>query len=113
MSQHPRFLCLRPTLILYSFRVSPKLAERDGAEPTKEHREEIQGVIVLLDRLTKLMQKHGVGSYPTGSLGPIADARGTLNMISLDHSEFAGAKEALKAVLRDWDDFWRDEELEG
>ena len=28
MSQHPRFLCLRPTLILYSFRVSPKLAER-------------------------------------------------------------------------------------
>ena len=33
MSQHPRFLCLRPTLILYSFRVSPKLAERGrGAE---------------------------------------------------------------------------------
>ena len=29
MSQHPRFLCLRPTLILYSFRVSPKLAERE------------------------------------------------------------------------------------
>ena len=28
MSQHPRFLCLRPTLILCSFRVSPKLAER-------------------------------------------------------------------------------------
>ena len=31
MSQHPRFLCLRPTLILYSFRVSPKLAERAEA----------------------------------------------------------------------------------
>ena len=30
MSQHPRFLCLRPTLILYSFRVSPKLAEREA-----------------------------------------------------------------------------------
>ena len=29
MSQHPRFLCLRPTLILCSFRLSPKLAERD------------------------------------------------------------------------------------
>ena len=85
----------------------------DGAEPTKEHREEIQGVIVLLDRLTKLMQNYGAGSYPTGSLGRIADARGTLNTISLDHSGLAGAKEALKAVLRDWDDFWRDEELEG
>ena len=32
MSQHPRFLCLRPTLILYSFRVSPKLAEREEAK---------------------------------------------------------------------------------
>ena len=31
VSQHPRFLCLRPTLILYSFRVSPKLAERGSA----------------------------------------------------------------------------------
>ena len=32
MSQHPRFLCLRPTLFLYSFRVSPKLAERVSAD---------------------------------------------------------------------------------
>ena len=34
MSQHPRFLCLRPTLILCSFRVSPKLAERVLAKRT-------------------------------------------------------------------------------
>ena len=35
VSQHPRFLGLRPTLILYSFRVSPKLAERaSGSAPT-------------------------------------------------------------------------------
>ena len=39
MSQHPRFLCLRPTLILYSFRVSPKLAERGEEKVRKLERE--------------------------------------------------------------------------
>ena len=87
----------------------------DGAEPTKDQRDEIQGVIVLLDRLTQLMQKADPGfSYPMGSRRRIVEARDTLDTISLDHSGFASAKEVLKAVLRDWDDFWRDpEELEG
>ena len=41
MSQHPRFLCLRPTLILYSFRVSPKLAEREKeGEPGRSELED-------------------------------------------------------------------------
>ena len=87
----------------------------DAAEPTKDQRDEIQGVIVLLDRLTQLMQKADPGfSYPMGSRRRIVEARDTLDTISLDHSGFASAKEVLKAVLRDWDDFWRDpEELEG
>ena len=84
-------------------------------QSTKDQRDEIQGVIVLLDRLTQLMQKADPGfSYPMGSRRRIVEARDTLNTISLDHSGFASAKEVLKAVLRDWDDFWRDpEELEG
>ncbi len=86
----------------------------DGIEPTRDQREEIQGVIVLLDRLTDLMQNYDPGSYPADSVGRIKDAREALNKSLDDHDLIAGAQRILKAVLHEWDDFWREpEELEG
>ncbi len=85
----------------------------EGTEPTKDQRGEIHRAIELLNRLIKLMRNHDPNddSYPKGSLRRIAEARHALNIISHDHSEFIGARKALKAVLCDWDDFWL--ELEG
>ncbi len=83
----------------------------DGSEPTKDQRGEIHRAIELLNRLIKLMRNRDTNSYPTGSLGRITEARHALNIISHDHSEFIGARKALKAVLCDWDVFWL--ELEG
>ena len=86
----------------------------DGIEARKDQREEIQGVIVLLDRLTNLMQNYDPASYPADSVGRIKDAREALNESVVDHSLIAAVQRILKAVLRDWDDFWREpEELEG
>ncbi len=85
----------------------------EGTEPTKDQRGEIHRAIELLNRLIKLMRNRDTNSYPTGSLGRITEARHALNIISRDHSEFTGARKALKAVLGDWDDFWRAVELEG
>ena len=51
----------------------------DGIEATKDQREEIQGVIELLDRLTDLMDNYAPGSYPADSVGRIEDAREELN----------------------------------
>ena len=85
----------------------------DGIEATKDQREEIQGVIELLDRLTHLMQNYDPGSYPADSVGRIKDAREALNESVADHSLIPGAQRILKAVLGDWDDFWEEpEELE-
>ena len=86
----------------------------EGTEPTKDQRGEIHRAIELLNRLIKLMRNEDTNdSYPKGSLRRIAEARHALNIISRGHSEFTGARKALKAVLGDWDDFWRAVELEG
>ncbi len=86
----------------------------DGIEATKDQREEIQGVIELLDRLTNLIQNYDAGSYPADSVGRMKDAREALNESVVDHSLIAAVQRILKAVLRDWDDFCREpEELEG
>ena len=85
----------------------------DGAEPTKDQRGAARDAIEILDRLIKLMGNQSHDSYPAGSRTRISAARVALNLISIDHREFAGAREALKAALRDWNDFWRDEESEG
>ena len=84
----------------------------EGTEPTKDQRGEIHRAIELLNRLIKLMRNRDTNSYPTGSRRRIAEARHALNIISRDHSEFTGARKALKVVLRDWDNFWQAEELE-
>ena len=78
----------------------------DGAEPAKGQRGEARDAIVLIDRLTKLMQNHDGGSYPMGSRGRIFYARDMLNAISLDHSGFTDAREVLNALLRQWCVFW-------
>jgi hypothetical protein len=86
----------------------------DGIEATKDQREEIQGVMELLDRLTNLMLNYDPGSFPADSVGRIKDARGVLNESVVDHNLIAGAQTTLKVVLRHWDDLWREpEELEG
>ena len=85
----------------------------DGAEPTKDQRGAVRDAIEILDRLIKLMGNQSHDSYPSGSRARISAARVSLNLISIDHREFASSREALKAALRDWTDFWRDEESEG
>ncbi len=86
----------------------------DGIEATKDQRAEIQGVIEVLDRLTNLMQNYDPASYPADSVGRIKDAREALNESVVDHSLIAAVQRILKAILRYWDDFWREpEELEG
>ncbi len=78
----------------------------DGAEPTKDQRGKARNAIVLIDRLTRLMQNCDAGSYPMGSRGRIFYARDMLNPISLDHGGFTGAREALNVLLRQWCVFW-------
>ena len=78
----------------------------DGAEPTMDQRGEARDAIMVIDRLTKLMQNHDAGSYPMGSRGRIFYARDTLNTISLDHGASIRAREALNALLRQWCVFW-------
>ena len=78
----------------------------DGAEPTQDQRDEAREAIVVIDRLTKLMQNHDAASYPLGSRGRIFYARDMLNTISLDHSASIGAKDSLDALLRQWCVFW-------
>ena len=84
-----------------------------GAEPTKDHRGAIRDAIGILDPLLKLMGNQSHDSFPPGSRNRISAARVSLNSVSMDHRELATARDTLKAVLRDWTDFWRDEELEG
>ncbi len=78
----------------------------DGAEPTMDQRGEARDAIMVIDRLTKLMQNHDAGSYPMGSRGRIFYARDMLNTISLDHGASIRAREALNALLRQWCVFW-------
>ncbi len=85
----------------------------DGAEPTKDQRGAVRDAIEILDRLIKLMGNQSHDSYPAGSRTRISAARVALNSISIDHREFARSREALKAILRDWTDFWQDGESKG
>ena len=86
----------------------------DGIDATKDNGGEVRGAIDLLDRLHKLVLKNpDTNWYPAGSVRRINDARKALNESADDHSLIAGAQRILKAVLRDWTDFWGEEELEG
>jgi len=76
----------------------------DGAEPTQDQRDEAREAIVVIDRLTNLMQNHDAASYPLGSRGRIFYARDMLNTISLDHT--IGARQSLDTLLRQWCVFW-------
>ena len=83
------------------------VSELHEAEPTKDDLPRVRHVFLkLLDELAELMLELEEDSCPPSLRNRVIRARDALNETSLDGSEFAAARGTLRAIVRDWQEFF-------